>query len=162
AEATAARERLATMLPRVTPFRGRAVHKTVAILDWDHRLPSRQLTLRLHLLYDEAGAARFERGFAERVDEVQKRDLFPEVDVPDFGELPGDESYDADLTIELVVDSMRLVSPWRREIDQQVAGEAVRVVRGSAAFARAKSSTPGRPSHLGDLEAVAWMPPCES
>ncbi len=162
AQAPSLRERLAQMLPRLVPFRGRAVHKAVALLDWDHRLPSRQLTLRLHLLYDAAGLDRFERGLADRLDEIKRRDLYPEFDVPDFAELPGDESYDADLTTELVVDAMRLTSPWRREIDPQAAAEAVRAVRSSAAFARARAATPSRPPHLGDLEAVAWMPPCES
>jgi hypothetical protein len=161
-EPTAARERLAMMLPRLVPFRGRAVHAAVALLDWDHRLPSRQLTLRVHLLYDADGMARFEKGLAARLDEIKRKDLFPEFDVPDFSELPGDESYDADLTTELVVDAMRLVSPWRREVDQEAAREAVRAVRASQAFSRAKASTPTRSPHLGDLEAVAWMPPCES
>jgi len=161
-EPAQARERLATMLPRLVPFRGRAVHKAVALLDWDHRLPSRQLVLRLHLMYDDEGVKRFERALEKRLDEIKKRDLYPEFDVPDFADLPGDESYDADLTTELVVDSMRLVSPWRREVDAAVAAEAVRTVRSSTAFARAKAATPSRPAHLGDLEAVAWMPPCES
>jgi hypothetical protein len=162
AQDAAARERLATMLPKLVPFRGRSVAKAVAILDWDHRLPSRTLTLRLHLLYDNAGAERFEKSHAARAAEIAKKDLFPEFDVPDYSDLAGDESYDADLTLELVVDAMRLTSPWRREVDPDLATAAVRAVRASAAFARAKSSTPTRPPHLGDLEAVAWMPPCES
>jgi hypothetical protein len=156
------RERLATMMPRLVPFRGRALHGVVALLDWDHRLPSRQLTLRLHALYAQAGADRFEKAYRERTEEIQRKNLFPEFDVPDFGELPGDESYDVDLSRELVVETMRLVSPWRREVDPDAALQAVRTVRGSPIFAKAKASLPGRPPHLGDLEAVAWMPPCES
>ena len=158
----AARERLASVLPRVVPFGGRALHDLVALLDWDHRLPSKALTLRLHGFYLPDGAARFDRALAERDAEIKKRDLFPEFDVPDYTDLPGDESYDADLTMELSVEAMRLVSPWRREVDPGAGDAAVRVVRSSPEFARSRAAHPARPSNLGDLEAVAWMPPCES
>lgn len=157
-----AREQLAKSLPELVPFRGRKVEGAVALLDWDHRLPSRALTLRVHLAYDPAGKTRIERAIAERDEEIAKKNLFPEFDVPDYGELPGDESYDAELTTELVVDTLRLVSPWRREVDGDVADAAVKAVRASQSFAKAKQAVPSRPSHLGDLEAVAWMPPCES
>jgi hypothetical protein len=38
----------------------------------------------------------------------------------------------------------------------------VTVVRGSTQYADARKAEPGRQPHLGDLEAVAWTPPCES
>jgi len=158
----AAREQLAARLPHVVPFRGRSLTKVVALLDWDHRLPSRALVLRLHALYDATGEARLERALAARGEEIRRKDRFPEFDVPDFADLPGDESYDAELTVELGVETMRLVSPWRREVDGEAAAQAVRAVRHSQHFARARAALPGRPPHLGDLEAVAWMPPCES
>ena len=41
-----------TARPKIFPFREHAVHSTVGVLDWDHRLPSKQLTLRVHVLYD--------------------------------------------------------------------------------------------------------------
>jgi hypothetical protein len=157
-----ARERLATMMPALVPFGGRTVHSAVALLDWDHRLPSKRLVLRLHALYAPEALERFEAAYRLRAEEIKKKDLFPEFDVPDFGDLPGDESYDCDLTRELMIETMRLVSPWRREVEQGAALSAVRTVRSSQAFAKARASLPGRPPHLGDLEAVAWMPPCES
>jgi hypothetical protein len=57
---------------------------------------------------------------------------------------------------------MRLTSPWRREVAEEDAQRAVLVVRQSAHFAEAKRAEPQRPPNLGDLEAVAWTPPCES
>src|SRR5258708_22978652 len=69
---------LGQVLPRVAPFRGRGVHSLVATLDWDHRLPSKALTLRLHLCYDEAGRARHEQALARRRAEIADRDRFPE------------------------------------------------------------------------------------
>jgi hypothetical protein len=157
-----AREKLAKSLPELVPFRGRAVQSAMVLLDWDHRLPSRSLMLRVHLAYDVAGEQRLNEALRQREEEISKKNLFPEFDVPDFAELPGDESYDAELTPELMVDTLRLVSPWRREVDQAVAESAVRTVRTSQSFAKARQAVPSRPAHLGDLEAVAWMPPCES
>ena len=46
------RKLVTSALPRLQPFRDRPVHSVVAALDWDHRLPSRALTLRLHVCYD--------------------------------------------------------------------------------------------------------------
>ncbi len=149
-------------LPRVLPFRGRAVHSVVAALDWDHRLPSKMLTLRLHLLYDEAGRQRFEQALAVRTAEISDRDRYPEFDVPDLNGLPADESYDCELTGDLTVETMRLTSPWRREIAPEDAGAAIASVRQSQHFAEVEKNTPARPAGLGDLEAVAWTPPCES
>ena len=157
-----AREKLAKALPELVPFRGRKVQSALVLLDWDHRLPSRALMLRVHLAYDAAGEARLNAAVKAREEEIARKNLFPEFDVPDFSDLPGDESYDAELTTDLALDTLRLVSPWRREVDSLVADSAVKAVRASASFAKARQAVPSRPSHLGDLEAVAWMPPCES
>ncbi|HEY7954215.1 MAG TPA: hypothetical protein VII38_02945 [Polyangia bacterium] len=158
----AARRVLEIALPRVTPFREREVHSLVAALDWDHRLPSKTLTLRLHLCYEEATRQRLELALARRNAEIAERDLFPEFDVPDYGGLPADEAYDIDLSNELSIEAMRLTSPWRREVAEEDGGRAVELVRASRQFADAKNNEPERPANLGDLEAVAWTPPCES
>ncbi len=149
-------------MPRLQPFRGRPVHSVVATLDWDHRLPSKTLTLRLHVCYDAPARQRFEQALRRRRDEIAERDRFPEFDVPDFGGLPADESYDVDLTADLGIEAMRLVSPWRREVAEEDSERAVLAVRNSSQFADAKRAEPMRPANLGDLEAVAWTPPCES
>src|SRR5262245_10811117 len=73
AEAREVRERLVSMLPKIVPFRGRTLHRVVAVLDWDHRLPSRTLTLRLHGLYDAKGLERLESAWADRTAEIQRK-----------------------------------------------------------------------------------------
>lgn len=156
------RERLVAALPVLEPFRDSAPAEIVAVLDWDHRLPSQRLALRLFLHYDEASRARFEDAWVARGQAITRRDLFPEFDVPDYEELPADEAYDAELTPALSVEGMRLTSPWRRAIDPRLAEQAVRVVRASSAFERVRAAEAGRPPHLGDLDPVSWMPPCES
>jgi hypothetical protein len=149
-------------LPRVQPFRGHATHSMVGVLDWDHRLPSKQLTLRLHVLYDEAARARFDQALARRREEIIARDLYPEFDVPDFAGLPADEAYDVELTAGLEIEAMRLTSPWRRDVAEDDAAAAIDAVRTSTVFADVKKQESGRSAALGDLEAVAWTPPCES
>ncbi len=158
----AAQRVLAAALPKVTPFRDRTVHSVIAALDWDHRLPSKALTLRLHVCYDEATRQRFEQALTRRKAEIAERDVFPEFDVPDFGGLPADEAYDVELSSELGIEAMRLTSPWRREVAEEDSGRAVQAVRVSKQFVDVKKAEPTRPANLGDLEAVAWTPPCES
>ena len=156
------REKLLAGLPHLAPFRDHEPRQIVAVLDWDHRLPSQRLALRLYLNYDEAAEHRFEEAWVARTAAIARRDLYPEFDVPDYDELPADEAYDAEVTTSLVVEGMRLTSPWRRAIDPRLAEEAVAVVRGSAPFQKVKAAEPARPLHLGDLDPVSWMPPCES
>src|SRR5689334_14016097 len=88
------RQLVGAALPRLTPFRNHEVHSVVAALDWDHRLPSKALVLRLHVCYDPQTRDRFEQALARRQSEIKERDLFPEFDVPDYGGLPADEAYD--------------------------------------------------------------------
>jgi hypothetical protein len=149
-------------LPKLQPFRDHAVHAIVGVLDWDHRLPSKQLTLRMHVCYDEAARGRFDQAISRRREEIKVRDVYPEFDVPDFGGLPADEAYDVELTSQLEVEAVRLTSPWRRDVAEEDAGAAISAVRDSTVFADVKKQELGRSPALGDLEAVAWTPPCES
>ncbi len=153
---------LAEALPEFVPFRGRHVEGVVAILDWDHRLPSRGLILRLHLCYTLTNEGRIRQGILERRQQIASRDLYPEFDVPDFSGLPGDEIYECELQPDLTLGECRLASPWRRDVSPEDAAPAVAAVRKSQVFGETKQAHKGRPANLGDLEAVAWTPPCES
>ncbi len=157
-----AREIFEAARARLVPFRGHSIYSAAALLDWDHRLPSKIFTLRLHVCYSADAEARLTQAFTRRVEEVTSRDLYPEFDVPDYAGLPADESYDVELTPDLKLDTIRLVSPWRREIAEEDAARAVGLVRASGKFedvrGRETVETPG----LVELEAVAWTPPCES
>ncbi len=151
-----------TALPKIQPFREHAVHSTVGVLDWDHRLPSKQLTLRVHVLYDGEARGRFDQALQRRQEEITSRDLYPEFDVPDFAGLPADEAYDVELAGTLEIEAMRLTSPWRRDVAEEDATAAIDAVRTSTVFSDVKKQEIGRSAALGDLEAVAWTPPCES
>jgi hypothetical protein len=143
------------------PFRN-DYYGAVSVVDWDHRLPSKQLTLRIYAYYDEDSFAAGQEAFDDRLEEIGTRDKFPEFDVPDFNNLAADEAYDVELGADGTIGRCRLTSAWRRAINPREGNAAVRLAGRSREFARLLAESPDRPSHLGDLEAVSWTPPCES
>lgn len=156
------RVQLVDSLPDIVPFEGRKFDRFVALLDWDHYLPSRNFVLHLHGFYDEHGLADFEAAFAARLAEIKQRDLYPEFDVRDFAELPADESYTSVVAAQRpVVESLSFVSPWRRTVAADASKIAVDLVRKSPEFLDVYDED-RHPNFLGDLEAAAWVPPCES
>lgn len=155
------RAKLLDNVPQLMPFH-HSYHAAIAIVDWDHRLPSKQLMLRLYLFYDEWTFAEGESAFDQRLEEIGARDRFPEFDVPDFADLPADETYEAEVNERGEVAQCRLTSSWRREVPPSEGQTAVTVARSSIDFQKIAAAATDRPRHLGDLEAVSWTPPCES
>jgi hypothetical protein len=154
--------RIAAALPPLVPFAGAAYAHGVWIVDWDHRLPSRQAVLRLYACYSAERRRQFDAAFEARLAEMAKEDLFPEFDVSDFIGLPADEAYEADLDLGGSPARMRLVSDWRREIQPVPAASAIEIVRASEPFRALRSKSKVRAPGLGDLEPAEWSPPCES
>jgi hypothetical protein len=156
-------EQLRTTLPALVPFGDAHFYGVIPVVDWDHRLPSRSAVLRIFAYYTEttmrAGTAEFEG----RKQQITAQDRFPEFDVPDYAGISADEAYEADLDTNAAVVKIRLVSGWRRDIEEQTAHDAVQIARRSDQFKKLAQETRGqRPDYLGDLEAVSWTPPCES
>ncbi|HKE13615.1 MAG TPA: hypothetical protein VKB80_02035 [Kofleriaceae bacterium] len=154
-------ERLAGALPEMPPFR----HKyagALSVIDWDHRLPSRALVLRVFAYYRAESLAAGQEGFDDRLEEIGRVDRYPEFDVPDFDHLVADEAYEVELTTAGEVGRCRLTSAWRREIAPADSTSAVDITRASEEFKRLTPLLSNRPAHLGGLEAVSWTPPCES
>ena len=154
--------RLGATLPRLVPFGGDPYTGVLAVLDWDHRLPSRAARLRLYAYTAEASLALGRQALTRRGREIARKDIYPEFDVPDFGGLAADESYEAEVAADGTVGRPRLVSPWRRTIPSDRARLAVRAARRSEPFRALRRALPRRPASLGDLEAMSWTPPCES
>ncbi|HVR60697.1 MAG TPA: hypothetical protein VMU50_02300 [Polyangia bacterium] len=156
------RHRLAATLPPLVPFGTAQYASADWLLDWDHRVPSRQAVLRLFAFYSEARRQEFLEAHAARQREIASQDLFPEFDVPDFVKLPADEVYETEMDLKGSPARLRLVSEWRREIDPGQGNRAVEIVRASDAFRSLKSQAKIRAPGLGDLEPAEWSPPCES
>lgn len=154
--------RLAAALPPLVPFAGAQYASADWMVDWDHRLPSRQAVLRLYAHYSDDRRRDAHRALEERLSEIAKEDLYPEFDVPDFIGLPADEAYETELDLSGNPSRLRLISEWRREIQQGVAEQAVEIVRLSEPFRELRAKAKIRPAALGDLEPAEWSPPCES
>ena len=148
----AAAEAIAAALRPITPFRSDYVG-AICILDWDHRLPSKALALRIYAYYDDDSYEAGQEAYDDRLESIGDSDRFPEFDVPDFDLLAADEAYEIEIS---------LTSAWRRNIAIEDGDSAISVVRESEEFIALQKESKDRPAHLGDLEAVSWTPPCES
>lgn len=153
--------KLAATLPPLTPFRN-DYFGAIAVIDWDHRLPSQRLALRVYAYYTEAGYASGQEAFDDRLEDIGSRDRYPEFDVPDFDNLAADEAYEIEVGTDGEIGRCRLTSAWRREIGRDDARHAVQTASKSEEYERLSANAGDRPPHLGDLEAVSWTPPCES
>jgi hypothetical protein len=153
--------KIAAALPALPKFRSDYVG-AISVVDWDHRLPSQQLALRIYAYYSEETLEAGHEAFDDRLEQIAERDRYPEFDVPDFEALPADEAYEIELSPTGTVGRARLTSAWRRTIAPSDANQAVALVEKSPEFRKLLDSSPQRPSYLGDLEAVSWTPPCES
>jgi hypothetical protein len=153
--------RIAALLPALPRFRHDYVG-AISVIDWDHRLPSQTLALRIYGYYSDDTLEAGLEAYDDRLEQIAERDKYPEFDVPDFDAVAADEAYEMELSPQGELGRCRLTSAWRRTIASQDATTAVGLAQGSAEFQRLVSSTPQRPSYLGDLEAVSWTPPCES
>lgn len=157
-------EALARALPELVPFRDRRVKGALAVLDWDHRLPSQELPLRLCLGYEESTVQKMQAVLEERRERIAAADRFPEFDVPDFDGLPGDELYVCPLKPDLTftAGSCRLVSPWRRAVLAEDLQRAVSAAQIGAVVDAVREQLGGRAVHARELEVIGWVPPCES
>jgi hypothetical protein len=160
AESDAA-ERLIGQLPPLTPFRS-DYRGAIGVVDWDHRLPSQALSLRIYAYYTAESYAAGQEAYDDRLEDIGRRDRYPEFDVPDFDNLAADEAYEIELSIAGEVGRCRLTSAWRREIVRDDARKAVQIASRSDEYQLLLREASDRPVHLGDLEAVSWTPPCES
>ena len=152
---------LAAALPPLPAFRHSYVG-AITIIDWDHRLPSGQLTMRVLGYYSSESLDAGHEAFDDRVEHIAERDRYPEFDVPDFDGLPADEAYEIELLPDGKLGKCRLTSAWRRTVASKDATKAVALVEASDEYKALVAGSPQRPVYLGDLEAVSWTPPCES
>jgi plasmid stability protein len=155
------RAALLERLPPMPSFR-RDYCGAIAVIDWDHRLPSQLFALRIYGYYTDDAYEAGQEAYDDRVEEIGRRDMYPEFDVPDFDNLAADEAYEIELSIDCTIGRCRLTSAWRRSIAAGDANAAVEIAQKSGEFIKLAASSGERPTHLGELEAVSWTPPCES
>jgi len=153
------RKKLATSLPDILAFGDRRYAAAHVVLDWDHRLPSEALLLRLYLSYTDREAADVENALKARDREIEAGNLYPEFDVPDYGEIDASETY-----VGLVrpkgneVEELRFFSDWRKSVQQPVVRDVLAAVRGHAGYER--SMRERSHDNLGPPVVIGWTPPC--
>ena len=134
----------------------------ISIVDWDHRLPSQNLILRVYGYYSDDTLEAGYEAFDDRLEQIAERDKYPEFDVPDFDGLAADEAYEIELSPtrpDRALPADLRVAPHRRVAR---CATAVALVQTCDEYQKLVASSPSRPTYLGDLEAVSWTPPCES
>ena len=75
--------RVAASLPPLARFR-HDYAGAISVVDWDHRLPSQNLVLRIYGYYGEDTLDAGHEAFDDRLEQIAERDKYPEFDVPDF------------------------------------------------------------------------------
>src|SRR5205085_11130237 len=119
--------RVAAALPPLARFR-HDYAGAIAVVDWDHRLPSQNLMLRVYGYYGEDTLEAGYEAFDDRMEQIAERDKYPEFDVPDFDSLAADEAYECELSATGTVGKCRLTSAWRRTVASRDASQAVQLV----------------------------------
>lgn len=150
-------------LPGFAPFDKKTYAGAFWVLDWDHRLPSKQVMLRLYAYYDLGRLAAGERSFDARAEAIAKQDLFPEFDVPDFAGIDADEAYEAEFEVKGEPPTKyRLMSAWRHTVAPTVGRRAEEIVRDSGQYKILRDAVKERPMGLGGPEAAQWVSPAET
>jgi hypothetical protein len=153
------RKRLAASLPDIIAFGDRRYAAAHVVLDWDHRLPSEASLIRLYLSYTDREAADVENALKGRDREIDSGNLYPEFDVPDYGEIDASETY-----VGMVrpggheVEELRFFSDWRKSVQQPVVRDVLAAVRGHAGYER--SMRERSHDNLGPPVVIGWTPPC--
>lgn len=154
-----ARNRLAQKLPDLRAFGANRYHAVRAILDWDHHLPSQYALLRIHACWDRGSTNQLDDELADRTAEIDQDNLYPEFDLPDYGDLVANESYVAILKPGGTdLEDFQFLSPWRKQVRTEVADVAIRAVRAHDGYERATARR--RTAGLGGPVVVGWAPPC--
>lgn len=157
-------ETLNRLSPELVAFPGRNYAGVRVVVDWDHRLPSKNLLIRTYASYD---LERLERLDAE-IDQIRGRikadNLYPEFDLPDFNELSADEVYVQSVKIDpengsFERDEVRFYSDWRRQVESEVSDRVQAALEGTDSFQKAASNR-DQENQFSQAILVGWAPPC--
>ncbi|MEM7160642.1 MAG: hypothetical protein AAF799_47840 [Myxococcota bacterium] len=150
---------LAESLPDLLAFGDNEFHGVRVVLDWDHQIPSQYSLLRIIACYDKAALERVDALLDDRDEEIGESNLYPEFDVPDYGDIDGNESYVALLRPgSHDIEDFRFMSGWRKQVRPVAADLAVKTVTTTTSYQRAAASRSGE--GLGGPVVIGWAPPC--
>ncbi|MGB1014411.1 MAG: hypothetical protein ACPG4T_09790 [Nannocystaceae bacterium] len=153
------RNGLAKQLPNLRAFADNHYTSVRAVLDWDHHLPSKMMVLRIYATYSAREAERLDREFERRARQIGNDNIYPEFDLPDYGEIEASETYVSILNPgSHKLQELRFFSEWRKQVKQTLLRDALIVVRGQSSFERSLRNRSH--DHLGPPVVIGWAPPC--
>ena len=149
---------LRDLVPTLVPFGGNTYSAVRVLLDWDHQLPSQGVLLRVYAAYSGHEARRLDTQIRARDQIIESDNLYPEFDLPDYGELDASETYVGALLPALdKMEDFRFFANWRKEVRHQVAQRALASVRRLEQFKHAYRQRDN--DALGGPVVVGWAPP---
>lgn len=152
-------DELANALPKLRAFNDKQFHAVRVVLDWDHQIPSQFALLRILACYTKQDLERVDAVLADRNDEIDEMNLYPEFDVPDYGDIDASENYVALLKPGVIgIEDFRFMSAWRKQVAGSVAERAVKTVKDDAGYVNVAETRSGE--GLGGPVVIGWAPPC--
>ncbi len=144
--------------PSLVPFGTNHYASVRVVLDWDHKVPPGSAILRIYAAYSQHEARSLETQLRARDQAIEADDLYPEFDVPDYGELDCSETYVCPVELpSLALGDLQFAADWRREVRPPQARAAVATVRELDAYRDAYRRRDNEA--LGGPVVIGWAPP---
>jgi hypothetical protein len=150
---------LHTAMPELVPYGTNQYAAVRAVLDWDHQLPTDYMLLRIYTAYSRHEARLLDTQIRARDQAIASDNVFPEFDLPDYGDLDSSETYIAALKLgKTEFEEFRFYSDWRKEVRPPVARAALSAVKQLESYQEAYRARQN--DALGSAVVVGWVPPC--
>lgn len=155
---------LEELSPALVAFPGRDYAGVRVIVDWDHKLPSKGLSIRTYASYTQEGLDKLDEEFAQLGEKISRENLYPEFDLPDYNSITADEVYVQSVDIDPETGAMeakevRFYSDWRRRVEPAVAKRVQNALEQTDSFQRAASNRQ-EGNQFSSAILVGWTPPC--
>ncbi len=152
-------KRLHALVPALAPFGSNQYAVVRAVLDWDHQIPSDYALLRIYAAYSKHEARLLDTQIRARDQAIANDNVYPEFDLPDYGDLDASETYIAVLRPDGdEFEEFRFFSDWRKEVRPPVARAALSAVKQLESYQEAYRKRQN--DALGSAVVVGWVPPC--
>ena len=153
------RVQLHKAVPTLTPYGSNQYAAVRAVLDWDHQLPSDYMLLRIYTAYSRHEARLLDTQIRARDQAIASDNVYPEFDLPDYGDLDASETYIAVLRPKSTeFEEFRFFSDWRKEVRPPIARAALSAVKQLDSYQEAYRARQN--DALGSAVVVGWVPPC--
>lgn len=153
------RTKLHDSMPELAPYGSNQYAAVRAVLDWDHQLPTEYMLLRVYTAYSRHEARLLDTQIRARDQAIATDNVYPEFDLPDYGDLDASETYIAVLRPgSAEFEEFRFFSDWRKEVRPPVARAALSAVKQLDSYQDAYRARQN--DALGSAVVVGWVPPC--